>query len=391
METTRGEGTPKTIQYPMAYVKPYGPVHIDEAKPRDLYFCLGCDQQMITRKGDIRRHHFAHKPPFTYCDSNNALHETAKANICRGFIQASESGEKYELSFPCQACGNPIKADITELGACIASERSVVPGTRSDLVVMKQNGVDPRVIIEIVVHHDLEPGTKQKYENSRIPVVKIGPTWETVSELLRDARGYQALNITEPRCQECTAREKKRKETEAKRKAKADQLLLEKKNEAAQMLSGMKLRNPTRSSLAAITHDRYGARLRAETKLQIAVNARRLAKLGFQQQSSRPTLFLFGIGQRKVYADLDSTEVMRIWEVGCAPALYSFPAEGGPGCRECILEEVERIFDQNAIPYRRHFEDFIGHDHEEETEDFLEDYHLIDEHRWTPYEPPEDE
>ena len=90
--------TTRTIQYPMAYMKPYSPVHIDEATTGTPYYCLGCDQQMITRKGKLRKHHFAHKPPFTDCDSDNALHETAKANICRGFLQATDSGEHYTLN-----------------------------------------------------------------------------------------------------------------------------------------------------------------------------------------------------------------------------------------------------------------------------------------------------
>ena len=96
----------------MAYVKPYSPVHIDEAEQGDLHYCLGCDQQMITRKGEVRQHHFAHKPPFSDCDSDNALHETAKANISRGFLQAAESDEKYTLSFPCADCQTPIKTNI---------------------------------------------------------------------------------------------------------------------------------------------------------------------------------------------------------------------------------------------------------------------------------------
>ena len=86
------------------------------------------------------------------------------------------SSHENTLSFPCADCQTPIKTNIAEAGANIASERSVVPGTRSDLMVTKQDGTEPRVIIEIVVHHDLEPVTRQKYEDSQIPVIKIAPT-----------------------------------------------------------------------------------------------------------------------------------------------------------------------------------------------------------------------
>ena len=64
----------------------------------------------------------------------------------------------------------------------------------------------------------------------------------------------------------------------------------------------------------------------------------------------------------EVYADLDSTEIMKIWEVGCVPALYA--ARRGKGslfCRECLLEAVALRLDYFRVDYRRYFEDREGH------------------------------
>ena len=47
--------------------------------------------------------------------------------------------------------------------------------------------------------------------------------------------------------------------------------------------------------------------------------------IGFGQQPKRPTLFRVKVDGWTVYADLDSTEVMKIWEVDCARGLYCLP------------------------------------------------------------------
>ena len=52
--------------------------------------------------------------------------------------------------------------------------------------------------------------------------------------------------------------------------------------------------------------------------------------IGFGQQPKRPTLFRVKVDGWTVYADLDSTEVMKIWEVDCAPGLYAFPEHAKP-------------------------------------------------------------
>ena len=222
--------------------------------------------------------------------------------------------------------------------------------TRSDLAVSQKDGKSPRVIIEIVVTHDVEEATEEKYRDCGIPVVKIRPTWETVDALLQEALGEETLNIQNGMCQPCGNWTK-----DIKRKLKA----------AIAPVKEREIR------LAPINSDKFDARLRADTRRVVNGNARKLAWVGFQQQSRRPTLFKVPVDGWQIYADLDSTDVMRIWDVDCAPGLYAFPENAKPPkCRECVLEITGEILAENEIQLRRYFEDYRMHSHWKASEDY---------------------
>ena len=191
------------IRYPMAYRRPYQVAHISQAEKGKRYLCLGCDEEMIPRQGKIKRHHFAHGALAERCDPDNALHETAKAAIRQGFLLAQERGADYPVEFPCETCGHTTWTNAAVEGASIAAERSVVHRTKSDLVITKEDGASPRIIIEIVVTHDLEEETAQRYRDSGVPVIKLRPTWETVDTLREQATGQEAFNTTRDMCQSC--------------------------------------------------------------------------------------------------------------------------------------------------------------------------------------------
>lgn len=353
------------ITYPWAYIRPYMSVHISESVRGIPHYCFGCDREMVLKQGEKRAWHFAHKAGFVECDVGNALHETAKEIICRGFISATDSGTRYWAGYPCGSCQDSIYVNIAISGASIASERAVVPGTRSDLVVTKADGKTSRLVIEIKVTHDLESATRKRYEDSHIPVIKVVPSWETLIALRNRVLGDETLNITEKLCADCKRREnadeeRRRKEIEEHQRLKAW---------AKGAVSDIRPGTGVVPRLTAIIQDCYGSYLRASTRQQVMKFARKLAWLGFKQlppnrRRNSPTLFVFNAGGWNIYADLDSTEVMRIWEVDCVPALYSFPSMGVRGCRECLLDAVQAKLDQHGVPYRRHFEDTDGHSHD---------------------------
>ncbi len=338
------------IQYPMAYQPAFEVTHIGDAERGIRYLCLGCEAEMIPRMGRIKRHHFAHKAGQEQCNPDNALHETAKAAICQGFLSAVQMGRGYFVRFPCSRCHDPIGVNVASEGAAIATERSVVQGTRSDLVITKGDGKSPRVIVEIVVHHDVEESTEERYRESGTPVIKIRPAWETVDNLREQIFSNEILNVDDIACRGC-------KETDRRRR---------------EWLGGIegKLKNAIQAGqedqgrLAPITQDRFGSYLRSDTKRRVNTNARKLSAAGFTQQLRRPTLFRVDVDEWRIFADLDSTEVMKIWEVDCLPGLYAFPEDTEPPrCKEYVLDIVRGILERNGVKIRRYFPDHGTHNH----------------------------
>ena len=361
------------IQYPVAYARPYEAVHIEDAQRRRPHFCFGCDREMVIRRGPIRRPHFAHKAGFVQCEKDNTLHEAAKAFICQGFLHAVATGGEYQVGYPCERCKTPISVNVATKDAIIASERTVVKGTRSDLAVFQPDG-SLRVIIEIVVTHDLESDTKQRYEEANYPVVTVEPSWDTLRALRQATIGSRILNIKtdEQRyCSDCRDTRKKREsqvrsweasETHRRkvkqyhRRAQASGTQPRKMKQAHRLawslarslVAGIRPHSGRIPPLTSVTHDKYGSPLNTQEQAQVMASAQKLAWLGFQQQMKHPTLFLYQAGRWEIFGDLDSGD--------SAPALYAL-RNGEKECKECLLEAVGEIFDQHRVPHRRRFED----------------------------------
>lgn len=384
------------ILYPVAYAQPYKAVHIEDAQRGHPHFCFGCDREMVIRRGHIRRPHFAHKAGFVQCEKDNTLHEAAKAFICQGFRHAVATGTEYQVQYPCKRCEAPISVNVASEGAKIASEKTVVKGTRSDLVVFQPYGF-PRVIIEIVVTHDLEEDTKQRYEEANYPVVTVKPSWDTLRNLLQAAKGSRILNVKTDEhryCRDCRDKRQKwesqvrrwevsethqRKGKQYHRRAQALEMQPQRMKQtyrrarasgtqprkmkqahrlawslARGLVAGIGPYSGRISPLTSITHDKYGSPLNTRDQAQVMENAQKLARLGFQQQTKYPTLFLYQAGRWEIFGDLDSG--------GFVPVLYAI-RNGERECKACLLEAVGEIFDQHRVPYRRRFEDREGHDH----------------------------
>ena len=201
------------VLYPFA-LSETGEEHIDEAIKGRLYKCLGCSALMVPRKGAIRRWHFAHKPPFTQCaDPDKALHRTAVAMIFWGFTNALQKQTEYHLGCPCEQCDRTVSCNVAVPSAKVERERSIVAGTRSDLVI-SQPGKGP-VVIEVVVTHDLEPEAHESYTESGIHVFKVHPSGDTLSDLESSVITDDTLNVPTVLCASCKdAAERQRKQQE---------------------------------------------------------------------------------------------------------------------------------------------------------------------------------
>ena len=188
------------IQYPYALDGNGQIRHIGVRAPSP-YSCVSCEEPMIARRGSINAHHFAHKA--TQCDPDRALHDIAQALIMSAYTEAKEKDQRYYASFLCPRCKRNVKYNLVRPGRLIRKEKAdLVKGTRPDLALIEANG-RPAGLIEVVVTHDLEVGTRARYEELAISVFKTRPSWEGLKEEFQESIGADPDSLNLPLCQEC--------------------------------------------------------------------------------------------------------------------------------------------------------------------------------------------
>ena len=297
--------TRTNILYPLARSETGRAAHIREALKGHSYECFGCSAPMVARQGLKRQWHFAHKPPFERCaDPDKALHDTATAMIIRGFSDALDRHGEYRLGCPCGECRRTVSRNIAVPGAGVETERSIVAGTRSDLVV-GQPGRSP-VVIEVVVTHDLEPEARGAYTNSGIPVLKVRPTWDTVAELESAVITDDTLNVPPVKCTACKDAEERRRREEGQIQGRVDSML--------KRMNRRQQPDPAKPPFRPWTHDQFERPMFPRIRQQVYANAIILTQLGFVQAQRKPWLSLFRLPGGVFFANFGSTEEVAIWE-----------------------------------------------------------------------------
>ena len=293
------------ILYPLARGKTGNAVHVREALKGSPYECFGCSVPMVARQGAKRQWHFAHKPPFERCaDPDKALHDSATALIIRGFRDALNQQREYRLGCPCGECGRTVSRNVAIPGASIEAEKSIVAGTRSDLVI-GQADRGP-VVIEIVVTHDLEPEAHEVYRESGIPVLKVHPSWDKLYQLESEVATADTVNVPPVRCSECKNAEQRHRREQERIRRRADS-----------MLRRMNERRPTGIGSLPFrpwTHDKFGRPMFSDIRRRVFVNAMILTELGFVQAQKSPWVLVFRLSGGVVFANFGSTEEVAIWE-----------------------------------------------------------------------------
>lgn len=297
------------IRFPIAANSDGRAVPIQHAKSGVSYRCFGCEAPMMARRGQQRAWHFAHKPPTSGCDDpDRALHETAKALVVQGLTDAQANGTEYCVGFACRVCEKALAWNIARPGTTIAVERSIVEGTRSDIVI--DRGPKGPLIVEVVVAHDIEEPTRARYQNSGIPVFIIYPEWDTVAELTRAVNAAEMINVSAVRCHECQdALDRSLKQRSAAR------------TWALSMLSGLQA-TPPRSAGSATSQirlwkcDKFGREMYSQVRREVHRSANILRRMGFVQTAGKPWLFRFQLPQGcgVVFANFGSTEEVALWE-----------------------------------------------------------------------------
>lgn len=168
------------IQYPVARDAAGAALRIEDWERGQAVSCFGCGEALVGRlphDGIKPTAHFAHRPE-AECNGETALHKAAKAAI----VKAHADGLLRALSWDCPHCRRCHHAtDISDFA--LRTETSPCAGVVSDVLALASDGA-PRAAIEVVVTHDLEPATLERYRASGIWVYVFRPSWGSVGDIV---------------------------------------------------------------------------------------------------------------------------------------------------------------------------------------------------------------
>ena len=115
-----------------------------------------------------------------------------------------------------------------------------------------------------------------------------------------------------------------------------------------------------------ITQDKFGRTLYPKTRSEANQQALLIMTCGFTQQDSRPTLFKHETEFWNIYADIDSTKEIPIWETNADAAVYAFPKnkkderDCRPDCKRCVTSNTRRLLEKHGVSVRKYFHDVEG-------------------------------
>ena len=91
-------------------------IHIEKAKRNTNYFCVNCHSQMIPKMGDVKIHHFAHKPldegNENFCGGEGFRHLRVKTIVHQMLQSISRHNFSYDLKFIMEKSHGQDRPDI---------------------------------------------------------------------------------------------------------------------------------------------------------------------------------------------------------------------------------------------------------------------------------------
>ena len=178
------DGSP--ILYPVACDDQGFAVHIDDWQHGQEVTCFGCGNDLIGRlpyDGIKPTAHFAHKDDAA-CDGETALHKAAKSAI----VHAHRKGTLQCLLWGCPHCLR--QTHSTDLRSrALTEDASPCEGVVIDMLATVAFGDSsaPSLAIEVVVAHDIDSQTIDRYSAIGIDVLSFHPNWGSVGDIARGA------------------------------------------------------------------------------------------------------------------------------------------------------------------------------------------------------------
>jgi uncharacterized protein YlaI len=189
------------LKVPFAHDPAAGIIWPDHAQKGITYLCPNCQEKLIFRAGEIKRHHFAHKPNGV-CSQETVLHKSAKL-LVQVAVRAWKLG-KAAVPEVVRQCGNchesspqPLPGKVTDA----LLEYRLPDGFVSDVALMQ--GARAVAAIEVHVTHAVD---EKKSERLSIPFVEL-----EAAAVLESPRRWEPIvdnfrPYTCPKCHERLAR-----------------------------------------------------------------------------------------------------------------------------------------------------------------------------------------
>lgn len=162
-------------------------VHISEVERGEACgcYCPVCQESLISRKGEVKQHHFAHKPD-SNCSGETVLHQLGKLFLSERISTALSIGDPIPIEWSCKECSDVHQGNLVKKAVSLVTEISF-GSCRPDIALLNSDG-DPVVFIEVVVTHSPDENVLEYASNHNIHIVQFR---------LKSVKDLEALRIEE--------------------------------------------------------------------------------------------------------------------------------------------------------------------------------------------------
>ena len=346
--------------------------HTDAPRP---FQCGDCEGEMVAKRGEKNRWHFAHKANLV-CepkpDPDNALHRYAQDIIFESFSRHRADGIEYVVGVKCSGlsaasdypefhgCEKPVVRNAAEPDAQIIKEYSLIPNTRSDLVIKLSAG--KALILEVVNTHAPEDKTLEQYREAGYPVFIKKVYWGSLDELHTGLVADEAINVPEVLCSSCKSEKRRTEEELATRQEDLQrrrriidavvQKLVRRRSPAPKFCPWYQVYKPSWGTNRPVL-------MYPKIQRPVFANAIILTEMGFtQHNTSKPHLFSYEVRKSPrivLYADLGGSDVVPIYK-DTAAMLYAPDLEDDPEIEQYVIDRFGEILQKEGVNVRTGFE-----------------------------------
>lgn len=186
-----------TVQFEFAKSSSGKIVYANNAEKGGTFICLNsnCNGEMILKKGKVRRAHFAHKHIEYNHAGETALHYNTKF-LLYDFIQESLLNKtSIFLQFQCP-CSETHSINLLDNVNTVYMEKQASDSYRPDISLYCDNEL--KMVIEVIVTHDLDSDSVSYLEKHEIPFLKIHISSDLYAQLLEKyiSSNHALLNLS---------------------------------------------------------------------------------------------------------------------------------------------------------------------------------------------------